>query len=129
MMPNLSFTRILGALAVLAALSLAPSLALAHPGHAHRDAAASAQKAPAAKAAPAELRTASVLPAVPADDAGCNGYGCCASGPCTGCHGFVLTLVIDPIPPATVSLVLDGGAPPGRHYRDGRLRRPPKSFV
>lgn len=128
-MPKLHFPRILGALAVLAALSLAPTFALAHAGHAHKDTAASSQKVPAAKAAPAELRTAWVLPAAPADDMSCGGYGCCSSGPCTGCHGLVLASVIEPIPPAAISLVLDGGAPPGPDHRDGRLRRPPKSFV
>jgi hypothetical protein len=139
-MPKFNVMRILGALAVVAALSLAPSFALAHAGHVHNDkAAASTQKAsapaatkasqPAAKAAQTELSTAPALPIAPMDDTSCGGYGCCFSGPCTGCYGCALTSVIDWIPPTAVSLVRDGSTPPGTDYRDGRLRRPPKSFV
>src|SRR5688572_21579604 len=102
---KVQFARILGALAVLAALSLAPSVASAHAGHAHPQAAAAATDwtvAPVSKAV-AEVTATPASSPVPSDAASCAGSGCCSSGPCTGCHGFVLTPVPVPMPPVRSS--------------------------
>jgi len=132
MSSKLQFARILGAAAVLAGLLLAPSLASAHAGHAHPRPAVSAiheATAPASKAL-VEVKAAPASPSMPSDDdASCGDRGCCSNGPCTGCHGFVLTSVTVPTPSLLSSSLANREAPPGSNPRDGRLRRPPKSFV
>src|SRR5262245_31266187 len=124
---SLALARVLGAAVVLAAFSLASSPASAHAGQHHAVVAQPASVETSAGVAPAELSAAPALPAAPSGGFTCDGYGCCASGPCTGCHGFVVTSVIMPIPPLAASSVARSGAPPPSDPRDGRLRRPPKS--
>jgi len=128
----LQFARILGAAAVLAVLSLAPSLASAHAGHAHSRAAMSASHDATALASKAvvEVKAAPASSSLPShDDASCGDRGCCSNGPCTGFHGFVLTSVTVPAPSLLSSSLASREALPGSIPRDGRLRRPPKSFV
>src|SRR5262245_59619784 len=109
---KLQIARILGAAALLAALSFAPSAASAHAGHQHKQATAIQQTQPEAQTpaahraiAPAdividaEVTTASTSPSIPSSDVTCDGFGCCSSGPCTGCHGAVLAASSVPIPP------------------------------
>jgi hypothetical protein len=141
MAPMLQFARILGAAAVLAALSFAPSIASAHPGHAHPQAAAqptpAAQPAAAAQQATAPVsklvRTERVAalgkPPAPSGGASCGGFGCCSSGPCTGCHGIVLTSMPVPMPPLVSASLAGGSGRADSSPHDGRLRRPPKPFA
>jgi hypothetical protein len=140
MAPMLQFARILGAAAVLAALSFAPSIASAHPGHAHPPAAvqpvpaiqsdATVQQAvvPVSKLVRAELATPAKQSA-PSDGLNCSGFGCCSSGPCTGCHGLLLISLPVPVPPLVSASLVGGSARPDPSPHDGRLRRPPKSFA
>jgi hypothetical protein len=132
------FWRILGALAVLAALSLAPQAASAHAGHshAHHGAAAAAEPAPAAQDAAIRVAQKYVMqelteadPAAPCVDHGCGDRGCCSNGPCTGCHGFVIVPVPVTAPPILSSIVRPDDPPPHLGAETTRLRRPPKSFV
>lgn len=129
---NLQIARVLGAATVVAVLWLAPSAASAHMGHAHAPAAPAIQEtiAPASQILQAEeLTAASTVPSMPSDDADCNGRGCCSNGPCTGCLGFLpVTLPITGPLLSSSSLVI-GDAPPRASPHNGRLRRPPKSFV
>jgi hypothetical protein len=142
---RLQLWRLLGALAVLAALSFAPQAARAHAAHSHARAAAAVavaqQAAPAAHEAAVQvepkLKTQKLKsqelteadPAAPCADYGCGDRGCCANGPCTGCHGFVVLPVPATAPPTLSSIVrLDD--PPSHLGAGGtKLRRPPKSFV
>ena len=111
--------------------ALAPSPAKAHAGHSHSHATAQQTSKPdAAKQAPAsqELWAAAVSQTSPeAND--CSGRGCCDSGPCTGCHGFVPVAVPDTMPPLVSRLLIIGGAPPHLSPQVYLLRRPPKSFA
>jgi hypothetical protein len=130
MIGRLQFWRMLGAMAVLAVLSLAPQPASAHAGHSHgRAATVSQQAAPpvhdAASQAEHEIVTQQLTeadPAAPCADHGCGDRGCCSSGPCTGCHGFV-------VPPTLSSIVRLDDPPPHLGAGGIKLRRPPKSFV
>jgi hypothetical protein len=145
MIGQLQLWRLLGALAVFAALSFAPQAARAHSGHSHAHAASAAaaltqQTAPAAHEAAAQaehkLKTQEFTqelteadPAAPCADHGCGDRSCCSNGPCTGCHGFVVLPVPATVPPTLSSIVhLDDPLP---HLGAGgtKLRRPPKSFV
>ena len=129
-MPMLQFARVLGAAAVLAALSLAPSIASAHAGHAHPPAAAAQPAdAPVSKSLHVEAAAAPAMPSAPSDDVSCGGFGCCSSGPCTGCHGMVLTSMPVPMPPFVSASLTGGSGRSDASPRDGRLRRPPKSSV
>jgi hypothetical protein len=126
---TLHFARILAA-GFLAALSLAPSIAAAHAGHAHSHAAMSLpSEASASKAVIAEVKAAPALPSVPSDDAACGDRGCCSNGPCTGCHGFTQVAIPLTTPPLSSSSLVMGDASPRASPVAGRLRRPPKSFV
>ena len=130
---KLHFARILGAAVVLAALWLAPSSASAHAGHVHAQPAVPAAHvtvAPSSKAAvPLEVTAAAELPSAPSGDADCGDRGCCSSGPCTGCHGFVLTSLPVYLPSLHSSSLAGSDADPRPSPHDGRLRRPPKSFA
>jgi hypothetical protein len=127
---KLQFARILGAAAVLAAFSLAPSVASAHAGHAHARAAVSVTyETPASKVVAFEVTAAPALPSMRSDNANCSDRGCCSNGPCTGCHGFTQVTVPLSIPPLSSSSLVIRDAPPRASPLDGRLRRPPKSFV
>jgi hypothetical protein len=130
MIGRLQLWRLLGAMAIFAALSLAPQAANAHTGHshAHHGAAAAAEQAPAGqKIVTQELTEAD--PAAPCVDHGCADRGCCSSGPCTGCHGFVIVPVPVTAPPVLSSLVRPDDPPAHLGAETTRLRRPPKSFV
>jgi len=130
MLLNLALVRMLGAAVVLAALSFASSPASAHAGHHHATAAASiSHERPVAAAVTAELSATPVLPVAPSNGVTCDGFGCCSSGPCTGCHGFVAATVTMPMPPFAASSLARPGAPPLPDPRDNRLRRPPNSLV
>jgi hypothetical protein len=120
--------RILGAIAVLATIALAPSIAAAHAGHVH---AQPVHQTTAMSSQPAQLEvTASAaLPSEQSDDADCADRGCCASGPCTGCHGFVLTSLPVYLPSLHSTSLASSDADPRPSPHDGRLRRPPKSFA
>jgi hypothetical protein len=108
---------------------LAPSAAKAHAGHSHSHATAQqASKPDVVKQTSQELKAAPVSQTSPeAND--CSDRGCCDSGPCTGCHGFVLVAVPHPMPPLLSRLLVTGGAPPHLSPQIYRLRRPPKSFI
>jgi hypothetical protein len=116
-----------------AMLSLAPSAAQAHAGHFHSHPTTTEQSEPDTAASTqvpivrelTESRRAGNSP----DDRECAGRGCCASGPCTGCHGVVLTTVPDAMPPMLSTLLVIGRALPRAGPDIGRLRRPPKTFV
>jgi len=124
---------------VLSALSLAPSAASAHAGHRHSQTAAqqTQPEAPAPAAhivAPetavdgAEMTATRTLPSIPPGDSDCDGC-CCSNGPCTACHSALLAFSSVPVPSA-ISVMLAGGDASSRiNLHDGRLRRPPKSFV
>jgi hypothetical protein len=130
---TLQFVRILGAAAMLAALSLALSSASAHAGHVHAQPAGPAGHetiAPSSKAAvPLEVTATAALPSAPSSDVDCGDRGCCSSGPCTGCHGFVLTSLPVYLPSLHSSSLARSDAAPRPSPHDGRLRRPPKSFA
>lgn len=140
MIRRLQLWRMLGALAVLAALWLAPQAARAHPGHSHAHPAAVAavtQQAVAGaretavqveqKLVTQELTEAD--PAAPCADLGCGDRGCCSNGPCTGCHGFVVVPVPATTPPTLSSIVRPEDPPPHLGAGGTKLKRPPKSFV
>jgi hypothetical protein len=137
MIGRLQLWRLLGAMAVFAALSFAPQAANAHAGHAHahHGAAATAELAPDAPDVGArtivlqELTEADPAAPAPCIDHGCGDRGCCANGPCTGCHGFVIVPVPVAAPPTMSSLVRVSDQPPHLGAAQTRLRRPPKSFV
>jgi hypothetical protein len=139
MIRRLQLWRMLGALAVLAVLSLAPQAASAHAGHSHAQAAAPVEQHVAAqidqkagqkteqKIVTQELTEAD--PTAPCADHGCGDRGCCSNGPCTGCHGFVVLPLPATVPPTLSSIIrLDDPLP---HLGAGgtKLRRPPRSFV
>jgi RES domain-containing protein len=138
MIGRLQFWRLLGAMAIFAALSCAPQVANAHAGHshAHHGAAAAAEPAPAAQDAATQPAHQVVMqeltqadPVAPCVDHGCVDRGCCSNGPCTGCHSFVIVPVPVAAPPTTSSLVRLNDQPPHLGGGQTRLRRPPKSFV
>jgi hypothetical protein len=143
---RLQLWRLLGALAVLAVLSLAPQAASAHAGHSHayaapaeaqqvvpvvQDAAArdeqQAEQQTERKAGSQELTEAE--PATPAADHGCGERGCCSSCSCTGCHSLVILPVPAPSPPKLSSIVRLDDPPADVGEGGTKLRRPPKSFV
>jgi hypothetical protein len=138
---RLQLWRLLGALAVLAALSLAPQVASAHAGHSHGHAAAAVtqQVVPAVQdAAQAEQQTeqkagsqelTEAEPATPAADHGCGDRGCCSSCSCTGCHSLVILPVPAPSPPKLSSIVRLDDPPADVGEGGTKLRRPPKPFV
>lgn len=141
--------RIVWGVALLAAalLALAPSAADAHPGHSHaRPAKAAQQAAPPAEPTVAPVAQAQALPVVAkaqqvlsqaadapqspaAGEAGCDGKGCCTSGPCTNCLGFVLAALPLALPPLSSTLLTAQDALPRGSTSKDRLRRPPKSFA
>ncbi len=130
---HLQLLKVIAATAFTALLLvLAPNAAKAHAGHNHSHAAVAqhTSKPEAAKQAPApqELKAAAATQtSQKAND--CSDRGCCDSGPCTGCHGFVLVAVPDTMPPLVSRLVIIGGSPPHLSPQIYRLRRPPKSFA
>ncbi len=115
MIGRLRLLRLLGALAVLAALSFAPQVARAEGGHSHAHATTTAvtpQAVPAAHEAAAQieqkLKTQELTeadPAAPCADHGGGDRGFCSNGSCTGCHGFVILPVPAAAPPALGSIV------------------------
>jgi hypothetical protein len=126
-----AFKAIAAAAFVALLFVLAPSAAKAHAGHSHSHATAQqASKPEAVKRVQAsqELKAAPVSQTSPETN-DCSDRGCCDSGPCTGCHGFVLVAVPHPMPPLLSRLLVTGGAPPHLSPQIYRLRRPPKSFV
>jgi hypothetical protein len=135
MIRRLKLWRVLGAMAVLAALSLAPQAANAHAGHSHghHSSAAIAATQPAVPAVDAKAVHAQELteadPAAPSAEDACGGRVCCSSGPCTGCHGLVITPVPATVPPTQTSIVRPDDPPAHLGAETTRLRRPPKSFV
>lgn len=138
MLARLQLWWVLAAMAVFVALSLAPQAASAHEGHSHAPHAGMALQSsvPAAQQHDAEIVRKPVLqdltearPAAPCADDACNGRGCCSSGPCTGCHGFLVVPVPATLPPTLSSIVRPGDPPPHLDGETTRLRRPPKSFV
>jgi hypothetical protein len=132
MRPSLHVARICAAAIVLMAISLVPSVTSAHVGHAHPQAvpAARAKHEATVKTVPQAHVTAwSALPTVPPEDASCGGLGCCSNGPCSGCHGGLLTVVPIAAPPFLGATLSAGDARAGPLPRNGRLLRPPKSFV
>jgi hypothetical protein len=133
MIGRLQLWRLLGAMAFLAMLSLAPQAARAHAGHSHAHAAAAVTQL-AVPAAQAEQKVVQqelteAVPAAPSADDTCNGRGCCSSGPCTGCHGFLIVPVPAAMPPTLSSIVRLNDPPPYLGAGGTKLRRPPKSFV
>ena len=132
-------------LLVGAVLAFAPSSAQAHAGHSHSRQVATTQPAPAAqpveiaksKSAAArsdrvfsENLTAAPLSASPGTDVpDCPGQGCCHSGPCTGCHGFVLAAETFMTPSLFSTLIVASEPPPPGSADSDRLRRPPRSFA
>ncbi len=141
--------RVVWGVALLAAamLAVAPSAADAHPGHSHARPAKAAQQAPkaakptvapvakakaqqvAVKAQQVLSQAADTQPSPAANDTGCDGKGCCTSGPCTSCHGFVLSTVPVALPPLSSTLLAAQDALPRGSANKDRLRRPPKSFA
>jgi hypothetical protein len=138
MIGRLQLWRLLGAMAIFAALSLAPQAANAHAGHSHarHGAVTAAEQAPAAPDAALQFAQNVVTqelteadPAAPCVDHGCGDRSCCSNGPCTGCHGFVIVPVPVAAPPTMSSIVRLNDQPPHLGGGQTRLRRPPKSFV
>jgi hypothetical protein len=124
---------------VLGVLSLAPSAASAHPGHRHSQAAAQQIQpeaptpaahfvAPETAVAGAEVTAARTLPSIPPGDSDCDGC-CCSNSPCTACHSALLAFSSVPVPSAISVMLAGGNASSRANLHDGRLRRPPKSFV
>ncbi len=133
---GLSPMRAVWAAVLLAAamLAFAPSGAEAHAGHSHARAATSVQQPSLASVAVVAKATQNLTaaPSVPSPlsaDADCDGKGCCASGPCTGCHGVVLTTLPVTLPPTFSTLLVAQDTQPRGSPDVGRLRRPPKSFA
>jgi hypothetical protein len=127
-----AFKAIAVAAFVAAVLAFAPTAAKAHAGHSHSHATVQHQapKPEVAKQAPApqELKArAATQISQKAND--CSDRGCCDSGSCAGCHGFVLVAVPDTTPPLLSRLLVAGSAPPHLSAQIYRLRRPPKSFA
>ena len=136
---NRLVTRLLGAAIVLIALTLAPSIAVAHPGHAHHGGTAvaadtGARSVKASVPAPAQLnkvQEARMAPAVPAGTRS-NGpclNGCCSGMPCSACAAIDLVdeHAYFAHPRATGFIATEVIARPGREP-DG-LIRPPQSFA
>jgi hypothetical protein len=136
-----TIVRVLGAAAVLAVLSLAPSVASAHALHVHVNhahASASPAKAQPAtpavqpnikKAAAAELKSAPALPSNTADDSACADRDCCSSGPCSVCCSMLTPGVPTTFPPILSSSIGADDAPAQTSLVTEALRRPPRSFV
>lgn len=134
-----TIVRVLGAAAVLAVLSLAPSVASAHALHVHLPhASASPAKAqPAAptaqqsikKATTAELRSAPALPSNTADNSACADRDCCFSGSCSVCCSMLAPGVPTTFPPILSSSIGADDAPARTSLVTEALRRPPRSFV
>src|SRR5262245_58900330 len=132
--------RFLGAAIVLIVLTLAPSIAAAHPGHAHHGGtpvAAGEARAKSAKAsapAPAKVNTVQEARMSPALPAGTESNGPCLNGCCSGmpCSACAAVDIADrdayfAHPPASGFIVTEVIARPGREP-DG-LIRPPQSFA
>jgi hypothetical protein len=142
---KLNFAQICGALAVLAALSFAPSAAQAHAGHVHAQPAVvtagnsgivniteTADRADAAIVHAAQVHVDLKAGAGPLSSSGLSncGNGCCSSVPCTTCIGLLAPPEIfacstsdsgSRLEPADAS-ASNGLGPDG-------IRRPPRSFV
>ena len=129
--------RVLGAAVLLIALSLVPSMANAHAGHAHAlSPAASATQlgdagmssgTVAAIALKAEFSAGGITPDRPLGSA-CGG-GCCSGAPCTACVGMVLIeLPGIGLPISAASIVMIDIWPTASRDPEG-LRKPPKSFA
>ena len=138
-MPKQLIMRILGAAIVLIALSFAPSVAQAHPGHQQHassdggqghDApqATSHQSDGTATAASLQQAPWNQAGKLPSSDRNCAG-GCCSSA-CTACcvTGLPTGLALVPYPRSTARV----GFVPSQIWPDREpelLRRPPKYFI
>jgi len=141
-------------MAITAMLAFASPVAEAHGGHAHSPATIAAKQAAVPSATPAaalpETEAQQAGEAIASADssamawtgeaelrsstleardvgAGCDGNGCCASGPCPNCHAFVLSFPPEPAQAMLISLVSPANAAPSVQNEGNRLRRPPKS--
>lgn len=132
---RLQLWRMVGAMAVLAVLSLAPQAASAHGGHSHSQhgnmtAGMDQLAAPAARVAiPAIEELTEAADVAPLTTNVCDGRGCCFNGPCTGCHSFLGIAVPATTPPVISSILRPDDPLPHVGAGGTRLRRPPKSFV
>jgi hypothetical protein len=132
--------RVCGAVAIAAMLSLVPSVAAAHAGHAHGHGAAAhaapsvvkKAEAPAttriAARVSAEIKSTQSVPVDPAGDTGCGDRGCCGNG-CTACCSGIVAQGTALTPPlSSVSLGLPQAAR-GSGLGADALRRPPKAYA
>jgi hypothetical protein len=130
--------RLVGAAIVLIALALAPSIAAAHPGHAHHGgpavAAADADAKPAKASVPAQVNKVQEARMAPAVPTGTGSSGPCLNGCCSGmlCNACAAIDLADgeaycAHPRATGFIITDVIARPGREP-EGPIR-PPRSFA
>jgi hypothetical protein len=139
---NLHSVRILGAAIVLIGFSIAPSAALAHPGHAHAGPAPTAlqlssdakdaprqatrKASPPEKALPAQLKTSPGLHSRLSDTSGCHDRICCSGAPCAACCAVAIPELAASMPPtASAALTIPDDPARGSLDPDG-LRRPPR---
>src|SRR5262249_3016800 len=116
------------------AVALAPTVARAHPGHAHASHASvravvhpdPAENLDAVGLAGAELTTAWPSHSSAASALACDHGLCCAGAPCSACCGVVLPEVPMPLPPAVRSSLRIPDTPAGASCDPDGLRRPPK---
>jgi hypothetical protein len=129
---------VFGAVIVLIALTLAPSIALAHPAHGyaghvshHHEVHPQATDAAlqTGTTSRAELKLADALRPQSSDVAGCQSRGCCSGAPCPICSAAAIPDLYEIAPPhLSAILIFLNSQPDGPPAPDG-LRRPPRFFA
>ncbi len=135
---KLRAARTLGAIIVLIAFSLAPSVAQAHANHHHGPEAAHPATAThhaavvsvdAAQNSGAEVRSAPASQSETADDGICRGPGCYCGAACAACFTAALPDLPFTVPPTVASSLVPSESHAGASIVLGGPRRPPRSFA
>ena len=137
-MIGLRLLRNIAAAAALAAALLAPSIASAHPGHAHGAGTGVSHTHHPSKmverdsintTAPQELRAAQNLPDSNYDGLNCTDRGCCGNSACHAGPSVVAPAVAIAYPSSTARLLRARDGPVLVASAIENLKRPPKRFV
>jgi len=130
--------RNIAAAAALAAALLAPSMASAHPGHAHgagtgvshtHHPSRTVERGSVKTIAPQELRAAQDLPDSNSNGLNCTDRGCCGNSVCHAGPSVVAPAMAIVYPSSTARLLRARDGPVLAAPAIENLKRPPKHFV